>query len=277
MTGRSTVRPRSEGTGEVRRLTSRVRELSRRVIYLRRLVHEMPPRDVPSTVTSSMPSATTRARKPSRRPARLAETPPPQTGRLLRGGARGHGRGLATGAMASPGLFERGHRRRGRDHPRPRGPVHALVRRRRRRADVPRDLPEEASRAAASGAQAFALVTDQSFDQPFTAAAAATTTSRRRRRRRRFLRPLAVSVATPPGDTLPGEDGAPAADWSRTQLSFETHGSVVHRMTDASTTCYTFRPVAYPDRRSATWYVSRTGHDDASARRRRRASGGSTS
>ena len=35
-------------------------------------------------------------------------------------------------------------------------------------------------------------------------------------------RPLAVSVATPPGDTLPGEDGAPAADWSRTQLSFES-------------------------------------------------------
>ena len=28
---------------------------------------------------------------------------------------------------------------------------------------------------------------------------------------------------------------------------------------------YTFRPVAYPDRRFATWNVSRTGHDDVSA------------
>ena len=121
--------------------------------------------------------------------------------------------------------------------------------------------PKEASRAAASGAQAFALVTDQSFDQSFTPAAAAATT--RRRRRRRFLLPLAVSVATPPGDALPGEDGTPAADWSRTQLSFE-HGSVVYRM-DENDGDDTFRPVAYPDRRAATWYVSRTGHDDVSA------------
>ena len=169
--------------------------------------------------------------------------------------------GIATGAMASSGLFERAFIVGAG------AIIHALVVLSTHwsvavdAALTCREIsPREASRAAASGAQAFALVTDQSFDQPFTAAAAAAS---RRRRRRRFLRPLAVSVATPPGDALPGEDGAPAADWSRTQLSFE-HGSVVHRMTDENDG-YTFRPVAYPDRRSATWYVSRTGHDDVSA------------
>ena len=169
--------------------------------------------------------------------------------------------GIATGAMASSGLFERAFIVGAG------AIIHALVVLSTHwsvavdAALTCREIsPKEASRAAASGAQAFALVTDQSFDQPFTAAAAAAS---RRRRRRRFLRPLAVSVATPPGDALPGEDGAPAADWSRTQLSFE-HGSVVHRMTDENDG-YTFRPVAYPDRRSATWYVSRTGHDDVSA------------
>ena len=168
--------------------------------------------------------------------------------------------GIATGAMASSGLFERAFIVGAG------AIIHALVVLSTHwsvavdAALTCREIsPKEASRAAASGAQAFALVTDQSFDQPFTAAAAAAS----RRRRRRFLRPLAVSVATPPGDALPGEDGAPAADWSRTQLSFE-HGSVVHRMTDENDG-YTFRPVAYPDRRSATWYVSRTGHDDVSA------------
>mmetsp|Transcript_1246 Transcript_1246/g.5387 ORF Transcript_1246/g.5387 Transcript_1246/m.5387 type:complete len:1295 (+) Transcript_1246:205-4089(+) len=171
--------------------------------------------------------------------------------------------GIATGAMASSGLFERAFIVGA-------GAIlHALVVLSTHwsvavdAALTCREIsPKEASRAAASGAQAFALVTDQSFDQSFTAAAAAT--SRRRRRRRRFLRPLAVSVATPPGDALPGEDGVPAADWSRTQLSFE-HESVVYRMSDTGNSGNTFAPVEYPDRRAATWYVSRTGHNDVSA------------
>ena len=172
--------------------------------------------------------------------------------------------GIATGAMASSGLFERAFIVGA-------GAIlHALVVLSTHwsvavdAALTCREIsPKEASRAAASGAQAFALVTDQSFDQSFTAAAAATS-RRRRHRRRRFLRPLAVSVATPPGDALPGEDGVPAADWSRTQLSFE-HESVVYRMSDTGNSGNTFAPVEYPDRRAATWYVSRTGHNDVSA------------
>ena len=94
--------------------------------------------------------------------------------------------GIATGAMASSGLFERAFIVGAG------AIIHALVVLSTHWSVAVdavltcREIsPKEASRAAASGAQAFALVTDQSFDQPFTAAAAAAS-----RRHRRQLGPV---------------------------------------------------------------------------------------